>query len=254
MAANSTDQPVLAASEKDIDLTLWRSWVKATIAGGMVGAALSLFFYVATTILALYLSAQSEFPFLAVILSTSELATGTLLGITVGVFQGRALRNSFGARVWLPWATATTLGFALTIAVLKLISVFLNDIDANFRKFGDEVGQISSVIIFSLFMGVIVGSLQCIILRPHARRVAWWPVGIVVGLAVGSCIALGLTSLAVPAILGPNATFFSAPIAFFLYIGFSTCLPWPVTAAITGWVLVKVLKKPGRSDTGISSN
>lgn len=241
MTANPIGQSITAASAKAADPALWRRWVAATLVGGWLGSLLS--FYV-------YWNGTSFYPVFSVV----PFIGSTLLGLVLGVFQGRALRNSLGAQVWPHWALMTWLGLILSIGVAGIVGPQTDRIITSLSGISTEAAQFGGVILFSTFQGLIVGGLQCIILWSHTRKAAWWPLGLAAGLVVGNCIALEVSILAIASIIGPNPTMFAVPYMFFISGVSSACIPWPFTAVITGSVLVKLLTNPEKPSTSISSN
>lgn len=241
MTANPIGQSFTAASAKAADPALWRRWVAATLVGGWLGSLLS--FYV-------YWNGTSFYPVFSVV----PFIGSTLLGLVLGVFQGRALRKSLGAQVWPHWALMTWLGLMLSIGAAGIVGPQTDRIITSLSGISTEAAQFGGVILFSTFQGLIVGGLQCIILWSHTRKAAWWPLGLAAGLVVGNCIALEVSILVIASIIGPDPTMFAVPYMFFISGASSACIPWPFTAVITGWVMVNLLNRPENSSTNISNS
>lgn len=248
MAANWTNQSVLTAGaeDKDTGSALWWSWTGATLKGGMLGALLGIAVYFGSGLLFGVLSRFTLAPVNPAVVQVVQFVGGTLFGLEVGAAQGRVLRGRFGARVALLWARATGLGVTLACVAVAVLSPFTSGLTADLSKSNYVLGQFATAIIFSVYSGLIIGSLQCAVLWSHARMAAWWPFGVVVALAGSTCIALGVTLLVIRSLFGPNPTIFALPFALFIYVGSIPCITWPFTVAITGLVLVWLLKKPGK--------
>jgi peptidoglycan biosynthesis protein MviN/MurJ (putative lipid II flippase) len=93
--------------------------------------------------------------------------------------------------------------------------------------------------------GLVLGCAQWLVLRRYVERAGQWITG---STAAAAAAAMGvILILWVVLIFG----FIQGWGFIYLYLFGIGCMPWPIMAGITGWVLLKLLKEPERPDTTI---
>jgi hypothetical protein len=148
----------------------WLAWVLVSIIGFSVAAMLG-------AKVAYVLFDRDDFD------ATLAIATGIVMGAIIGYLQWVVLREKITRADW--WVLASALGFAAFLATPGVVGL---------RENPSVVG-----ILGVIALGLVGGSLQCLILRQQIKRVGWWMVGTMSGALVGEVgfpilTALGATS------------------------------------------------------------
>ena len=102
-----------------------------------------------------------------------------LLGAIIGIAQWGVLRSWINRPA--TWVVASSLGFVIASYAaipLKLLDIYIG---ANFEFEMDEV-------LYGAVFGVVLGSIQWIVLRGHLTRSGWWIAGSMLGWTLGMFI------------------------------------------------------------------
>ncbi len=145
-----------------IDRKLFRSWVRATWAGWLLGIPL---------IIALALVGE------AIGIGGAQVLVGAGMGTGIGLMQGRVLRGVLHKSA--PWIWSSVIGLAVPFLVTDIS-----------KKAGWDLTY--SLLVSVSLGGLIAGGWQALILRPHFRRAGSW----VVASGLGWTLAAGTASVA----------------------------------------------------------
>lgn len=135
---------------------LWLAWVLVNIIGFSLAAMLC-------AKVAYVLFERGDFD------TNLTISTGIVMGAIVGYLQWVVLREKITRADW--WVLASALGFAASLATLGVVG--LNENPA-------VVG-----ILGVIALGLVGGSLQCLILSQQVKRVGWWLLATMSGALVG---------------------------------------------------------------------
>jgi len=158
------------ADQDKAGIGLWLAWVLVNIIGFSVAAMLC-------AKVAYILFDGGDFD------ATLAIATGIVMGAIVGYLQWVVLREKITRADW--WVLAGALGFAAFLVTPGVVG---------FNENSAVVG-----ILGVIALGLVGGSLQCLILRQQVKRFGWWLVGTMTGALVGEVgfpilTALGATN------------------------------------------------------------
>lgn len=150
----------MPAERKYVGWRLWLLWVLVSSMGWLLGLAggFAVGFALGRTVSGI----------------ASQSAFGAVLGVSIGMLQWVVLRRQISRAGW--WVLATTLGmgggFALIRAMTPTVSLLLGG--------GPLYGAVNGGLV-----GILVGTLQGLVLRSQVSRAGWWVLTSAVATGVG---------------------------------------------------------------------
>ena len=196
---------------REVDPKLWLWWILATVAGAAVG----------------------EIVF-AVLIPVVDIAylfrAGHGVGVTVAVFQALVLRHYLDQPAW--WILASGVGGVLAPLIGALVSTPV------YLAYGVHGIYVATLAATALGVGLLVGTLQWLVLRRQVAQSGWWVV------TSGLAVLGGLVVFFVGAILGGAAIEVVSGdlMDMDVYRIVGHLLTASVYGAITGYALVRLLR------------
>lgn len=139
---------------------LWLCWVVASGAGGALGLAGGFAIGFAIGGATSGIVSQSVF--------------GAVVGASVGALQWLVLRRQVSRAGW--WILATALGIGVGFALIRAATPAVSRVLGG----GPIYGLANGVLV-----GILVGTLQWLVLRRQVSRAGWWVLASAVGTGVG---------------------------------------------------------------------
>ncbi|HEX8222145.1 MAG TPA: hypothetical protein VF914_23365 [Chloroflexia bacterium] len=223
-------------------LDFWVAWIVATIGGAFAG-------FVVLAVLAVGMA-----PVMRSIFGTNLDAflavCGVIVGLGIGVLQGRVLSGVLGRAVWRQWTVLTIIGVTAALFAVRLASPIIEGLYTGFNR-GNGFMALSVVAIAGGAVGgLVLGCVQWLVLRRYVARAAWWILSSMVAIAAGATSGILIVSAQSAS---DNYADYVPSGVMYTYLACAACIPWPVIAAVTGWTLVELLKRPGKSSVNISA-
>jgi hypothetical protein len=228
---------------------LWWLWSGATVGGAIIGL-------IGTTFLV------SGLLFIGPLASGSNLEAllyifGVITGLGIGGLQGRVLSSMLPRHVWRQWTAVSAAGVTAALIAIRLAWPLLESMYSGLISRGSDnslarpeegsatIALLAVSLVCGAVGGLVLGCVQWLVLRRYVERAAWWIPGSIAATAVAgvSTILILLAQSAVMPGQGLKGVYVFA-------IGV-VCLPWPIIAGITGWLLVKLLQRAGGPDKSL---
>ncbi len=149
---------------------LGRSWILANLIGFAAGGA--VFGASQESWLRPYFEVVTEPAAAARIMAVSSGIGVTLLGASVGLAEWLVLRTRLPA-AW--WAPATALGYGLAGAGAGAISGVMGGTVTGMGPEHGVLGFTTGVVVSTIMLGLLPGTLQWILLRRRAQKAGRWP-------------------------------------------------------------------------------
>ena len=141
-------------------------------------------------------------------------------------------RNPAGWSLWPGWLAATIFGFAIATAVGLTVKDPLED----------TLGDVVVAAVFVIFFGVVVGTLQWLVLKQYMNRVGWWIPATLVGVALSAVVIRASEAAVQPLGLGEMTEGVVSVVLIGAIVGISQ---WPVlrphVSRAGWWVLASIL-------------
>ena len=139
---------------------LWLGWLLASSIGWALGLAGGFAF---------------GFGIGGVVSGTASMGVfGAILGVSIGTLQWLVLRRWISRAGW--WVLATAVGMGVGFALIKAVTPTLSEVLDGGPLYGAANGGL---------VGVLVGTLQGLVLRRQVARAGWWVLTSAVAMSVG---------------------------------------------------------------------
>lgn len=225
-------------------------WIAATFGGAIIGL-------VGTALLAIGLIYTRS---LGSINFEAALPTyGVIVGLGIGGLQGRVLGSVLPPNIWRQWTVVTVAGVTAALIAVRFTWPAIESVYNSLGSLGSGspfvisegvsafIALLAVCLVCAALGGLILGCAQWLVLRRYVGRAAWWIPGNM------AAVAAALTSTIFIVWVLTSIGRYDGLRVVYMFVGGAACIPWPVIAGVTGWTLVELLKRPGKSSVTKSS-
>jgi hypothetical protein len=185
---------------------------------------------------------------------------GVITGLGIGGLQGRVLGSVLPPNIWRQWTVVSVAGVTAALIAIRLAWPLIESVYNSLRSVRNDnpfvspeernatIALLAVSLICGAVGGLVLGCVQWLVLRRYVGRAAWW--------IPGSMAAAAAAAVSTILILWAQSALDTSQglRGVYVFLIGVVCMPWPIIAGITGWMLIQLLKRPGDPDASISSN